>query len=350
MRQRRQTAHGLRPFLQAVRRVCGEGRCDEQGRAQGRTDHRGRLGRQDHADRRSGHGRRVQGVPVRRRAAVQPVRVRGADARHGPERVAAVPRRDVRMVRRLHAAAGVRQPQDRSGQPSARRRGRAQRRVPFHGRALFRRGDTGTRAQAEGQAVRGEHGMARDHGAGRRDARPLFRIAGRAARRHPRVAGRVQLPSVPETRRLQTVRVRVRGEAAADAAAGNGVRGGGLDLRQEGAVRLPCRVRAQLVFRPVRVCRGHRGPARRRRHARGVARGIQALHAPAPAGHGRQPIQHERDRPAREDRMEAMGPGTLREVGSTRRPGLRRRHREAVRRATVRRPGRGARVGCVLSN
>ena len=46
--------------------------------------------------------------------------------------------------------------------------------------------------------------------------------------------------------------------------------------------------------RPVRVRRGHRGPARRRRHDRGVARGIQALHAPAPAIHGRQPVQHER--------------------------------------------------------
>lgn len=336
MRQRRQAAHGLRPFLQAVRRVCGEDRCSEQGRAQGRTDHRGRLGRQDHTDRRPGHGRRVQGVPVRRRAAVQPVRVRGADARHGPERVAAVPRRDVRMVRRLHAAAGVRQPQDRSGQPSARRRGRAQRRVPFHGRALFRRDDTGARAQAEGQAVRGEHGMARDHGAGRRDARSLFRIAGRTARRRPRMAGRVQFPSVPETRRVQAFRVRVRGEAVADATAGNGVRGGGLDLRQEGAAQLPCRVRAQLVSRPVRVRRGHRGPARRRRHDRGVAQGIRALHAPAPAIHGRQPVQHKRGRPAREDRMEAAGPGTLREVGAAGRSGLRRRRREAVRRATVR--------------
>lgn len=73
--------------------------------------------------------------------------------------------------------------------------------------------------------------------------------------------------------------------------------------------------------------------------------GIQALHAPAPAIHGRQPVQHERDRPAREDHMEAAGPGTLREVGAAGRPGLRRRHREAVRRATVRRPGRGARAG-----
>ncbi|WP_436967542.1 Mu transposase domain-containing protein [Bifidobacterium adolescentis] len=64
---------------------------------------------------------------------------------------------------------------------------------------------------------------------------------------------------------------------------------------------------------------------------------IQALqHAPAPAIHGRQPVQHKRDRPAREDRMEAVGPGMLREVGAAGRPGLRRRRREAVRRATVR--------------
>lgn len=52
-----------------------------------------------------------------------------------------------------------------------------------------------------------------------------------------------------------------------------------------------------------------------------------------------QPIQHERDRPAREGRMEAMGPGTLRAMGETRRTGLRGRRREAVRRAALRRPG-----------
>lgn len=115
--------------------------------------------------------------------------------------------------------------------------------------------------------------MARDHGAGGSDARPRVRVAGRAARGRPRVAGRVQFPSVPETRRLQTVRVRVRREAAADTAAGNGVRGGGLDIRQEGAVQLPRRVCAQLVFRPVRLRRNRRGPARRLRHARGVAQG-----------------------------------------------------------------------------
>ena len=45
---------------------------------------------------------------------------------------------------------------------------------------------------------------------------------------------------------------------------------------------------------------------------------------------------HERDRPAWEGRMEVAGPGTLREVGAAGRPGLRRRRREAVRRATVR--------------
>ena len=44
--------------------------------------------------------------------------------------------------------------------------------------------------------------------------------------------------------------------------------------------------------------------------------------------------------------MEAMGPGTLRAMGETRRTGLRGRRREAVRRAALRRPGGGgARVG-----
>ena len=42
---------------------------------------------------------------------------------------------------------------------------------------------------------------------------------------------------------------------------------------------------------------------------------------------------------------EAMGPGTLRAMGETRRTGLRGRRREAVRRAALRRPGGGARVG-----
>lgn len=36
--------------------------------------------------------------------------------------------------------------------------------------------------------------------------------------------------------------------------------------------------------------------------------------------------------------MEAMGPGTLRAMGETRRTGLRGRRREAVRRAALRRP------------
>lgn len=74
-------------------------------------------------------------------------------------------------------------------------------------------------------------------------------------------------------------------------------------------------------FGPVRVRRLRRGPARRLRHARDMAQGIRTLHAPAPARHGRQPVQHERDRPAREDRMEATGPGTPRAVGALHRPG-----------------------------
>ena len=46
---------GYDRFCKQYAGLCGEDRCDEQGRAQGRTHHRGRLGRQDHADRRSGH-------------------------------------------------------------------------------------------------------------------------------------------------------------------------------------------------------------------------------------------------------------------------------------------------------
>lgn len=69
--------------------------------------HRGRLGRQDLADRGSGHRGFVNGVSVRGRAAVQPVCVRGTHARHGAELVAAGPCGDVRVVRRFHAPPGV---------------------------------------------------------------------------------------------------------------------------------------------------------------------------------------------------------------------------------------------------
>ena len=66
----------------------------------------------DLADRGSGHRGFVNGVSVRGRAAVQPVRVRGTHARHGAELVAAGPRGDVRVVRRFHAPPGVRQSED----------------------------------------------------------------------------------------------------------------------------------------------------------------------------------------------------------------------------------------------
>ncbi len=95
----RETPYGLRPVLQAVRRIRAEVGRDEQGGAQGRPRHRGRLGRQDLADRGSGHRGFVNGVSVRGRAAVQPVRVRGTHARHGAELVAAGPCGDVRVVR-----------------------------------------------------------------------------------------------------------------------------------------------------------------------------------------------------------------------------------------------------------
>ena len=49
----RETPYGLRPVLQAVRRIRAEVGRDEQGGAQGRPHHRGRLGRQDLADRGS---------------------------------------------------------------------------------------------------------------------------------------------------------------------------------------------------------------------------------------------------------------------------------------------------------
>ena len=103
-------------------------------------------------------------------------------------------------------------------------------------------------------------------------------------------------------------------------------------------VRLRCHVAYARNWYPVpyAYAGSHRRPARRRQHDRGVAQGIRALHAPAPAIHGNQPVQHKRGRPAREDRMEAAGSGTLREVGAAGRSGLRRRRREAVRRATVR--------------
>lgn len=194
----RETPYGLRPVLQAVRRIRAEVGRDEQGGAQGRPHHRGRLGRQDLADRGSGHRGFVNGVSVRGRAAVQPVRVRGTHARHGAELVAAGPCGDVRVVRRFHAPPGVRQSEDRRHRASARGRGRVERRVPGFGRALLGRRAARTGQEAEGQALGGEHRMARHDGVGRRDARPPVRLVGRAADRDTRVARGIQFPPVPE--------------------------------------------------------------------------------------------------------------------------------------------------------
>ena len=77
------------------------------------------VGGQDHADRRPGHRGLVNRVPVCRRAAVRPVRVRGARFGHDAEHVAAGPCGGVRVVRRLHAPSGVRRSQDRRDQAPA---------------------------------------------------------------------------------------------------------------------------------------------------------------------------------------------------------------------------------------
>ena len=97
----RETPYGLRPVLQAVRRIRAEVGRDEAGwstrpAAPSRSTGPARL-----ADRGSGHRGFVNGVSVRGRAAVQPVRVRGTHARHGAELVAAGPCGDVRVVRRF---------------------------------------------------------------------------------------------------------------------------------------------------------------------------------------------------------------------------------------------------------
>ena len=65
-------------------------------------------------------------------------------------------------------------------------------------RALLGRRAARTGQEAEGQALGGEHRMARHDGVGRRDARPPVRLVGRAADRDTRVARGIQFPPVPE--------------------------------------------------------------------------------------------------------------------------------------------------------
>ena len=135
----RETPYGLRPVLQAVRRIRAEVGRDEQGGAQGRPHHRGRLGRQDLriVDPVTGDSSTaylfVAVLPFSRYAFVE------THARHGAELVAAGPCGDVRVVRRFHAPPGVRQSEDRRHRASARGRGRVERRVPGFGRALLGR-------------------------------------------------------------------------------------------------------------------------------------------------------------------------------------------------------------------
>ena len=92
-----------------------------------------------------GHGRGVEGPPVRRLPALQPPALRRADVGHEAGYLAALPRARLLLLRRLHALRRARQPQGRRQAPPQGRRGRAQRRLLGDGGALRVGGYAGAR-------------------------------------------------------------------------------------------------------------------------------------------------------------------------------------------------------------
>ena len=102
--------------------------------------------------RRPDHRRGIQGLLVRRRAAVQPEGLLRADAGHEGADLASLPCAYVRVLGRRAGADRLRQPQDRRHQAPARGRDRAQRRLRGARRALHDRHHArpGEKAQAEG--------------------------------------------------------------------------------------------------------------------------------------------------------------------------------------------------------
>ena len=150
----RQGGHGLHEVLRRLRRLDGRQQPHEAHRAQGRPVLRGGLVRADarQGARRPDHRRGIQGLLVRRRAAVQPEGLLRADAGHEGADLASLPCAYVRVLGRRAGADRLRQPQDRRHQAPARGRDRAQRRLRGARRALHDRHHArpGEKAQAEG--------------------------------------------------------------------------------------------------------------------------------------------------------------------------------------------------------
>lgn len=351
--------HVLRPALQALPGVHGEKAGGEPRRPQGGEDPRGRLGRADDGARRPGHGRGVEGLPVRGLPALQPAVLRRADAGHGAGYMAALPRARLRLHRRLDALHRPGQPGGGRDQAPEGGRGRAQRRVPRDGRALRLGGDARARRDPARQAERGERGLAGRPGDHRgAQGRGLHRLqpaegGGRGQ------AGGAQRPPVHQARGHAPGGLRGAGAAAAETAARRALRGLRVGVRPQGAEELPCGVQAQLLLGEPSRGREDGGPQGHGRHPGGVPRRRAPRHAPAVPGLRAQPLLDACRRPPRGQVVLRLGRGAHTQVGRPRRavprggggphPPARRLRgagpRRRPRRAQARAPPREAEAG-----
>ena len=273
---------GLHEVLRAVRRLRDRQQPDQAHRAQGGGLVRGRLERADGGarHRRPDHRQGIQGLPVRRRAALQPEGVLRAHAGHEGEDLAALPRAHVRVLGRRPAEDRVRQPQDGRGEAPQGGRDRAQRRVRGPRRALHDGDHAGPGQEAEAEGVGGGDREGRGDLGDRPAAQPDLRQPRRGGAGGAGVQRRLQRASLPEAGGQPRHRLPGGRGRAAQAAARRPLRRRRVGVQPLGQPRLPRRLRQEPLLRPAPL-RGPQGrPQGRRVDAVNLPRRRAHRHAP----------------------------------------------------------------------
>lgn len=329
----RQGGHGLHEVLRRLRRLDGRQQPHEAHRAQGRPVLRGGLVRADarQGARRPDHRRGIQGLPVRRRAAVQPEGLLRADAGHEGADLAPLPCAYVRVLGRRAGADRLRQPQDRRHQAPARGRDRAQRRLRGARRALHDRHHArpGEKAQAEG--VGGGDRPGRGHMGDSPAPRPRVRRPRRGGAGRARAQRGLQRPSLPEEGGQPGLGVRRGRGGGAQAAARRPLRRRRMGVQPLGQPRLPRRLRQEplLGAPPLRRTQGR--SAGRRVHAVNLPRRRAHRHPPAAAVIRQERLLHRRGAHARGVPEARVGRRAHKGLGQKDRPELRGRRRPHIR-------------------
>ena len=119
-----------------------------------------------------------------------------------------------------------------------------------------------------------------------------------------------------------------------------------MDIHPKGAGQLPCRLPEQLVLTPrTRTWDGSVDVRVSDNGLKDLGRWHARLLAPPAARIREEPLQHERERPARKGEMAAMGSRRRRQLGKPDRSVLFECHRTDLRVGALRRAGADSRVG-----